>query len=73
LGFCPWGFRANADAISPETLEVAVFNSLVSAEWFVRDLLTHRVSEEQREKANAEHAEAAETREALAGEVRSLS
>jgi hypothetical protein len=53
-------------------LEVAIFNSLVSSQWFVHDLLNHRDTTEPREKAKSEHDTAIETREALAEEVRSL-
>jgi hypothetical protein len=59
-------------------LDVAIFNSLISAGWFVRDVLTHSMESHssavnQQERAKAEHAKAVETRNALAEEVRSLS
>jgi len=56
-----------------EKLEVAIFNSLMSAQWFVRDLLTHHPTEGQRERAKMDFEKAIEIRNDLAQEVRSLS
>jgi hypothetical protein len=47
--------------------------SLVSTEWFVCELLAHRSSEDQWEKANLDNDKSVEIRDALAEEVRSLS